>query len=181
MNTEDLSMTSTNNSVDKYLSDISVDSVNNTKIRLRLFLLAQASKELEKVIKLSDTLDRLQNMYQEKAFEYIQKHSSADEAVTYIPYMMDTIAKCLERSNSLIKQVAGDEKLMSLINIDLSTNISNVQSASADNHNNRIGLNSVSRNKVREAINLITAEMEKSQSEIIDISSEDTQSTSDIS
>lgn len=153
--------------IDKYIIEDGANAINNTKMRLRLFLLAQASRELEKVIKLSDTIEKLQDIYQDKAMEYISRHNSPEEVVQYLPYMIDTIAKCLERSNNIIKQVAGDEKLMSLINIDLSTVTNNIINTDKETASNAIThtLNSVSRDKVREAINIITAEIKSIEDE----------------
>lgn len=122
------------NPTDKELSD--------TKSQMRMFLIAQAKRELMRVVKLTEVLDKLQDVYGAKVMEYLE--GDTGDELKYIPIFMDTIMKCLDRSNDIIRRISSDDKLFNIVYADFSTNVSNVT-------NSNIG-DVLSRRKVREAV-----------------------------
>lgn len=91
---------------------ISQSSVDEIRDRLKIAMVIQAKEQLEKVIQLTRTLDKLQMKYQDKIFEYMERHDDAESAVTYLPMMIETITTCLQNSYSIINQVVGNDKIM---------------------------------------------------------------------
>lgn len=132
------------------------DVVNNTKDQLRVFLIAQAKKELERVIKLTNTLDLLETKYQNKVEEYIEEHND-DSAIMYLPVMIENITKCLERSQEIISKVIGNDKIM---NFSISSN----NTINIDSNNQTLNLNlqdPQSRNRVINAVKSIIEDINK--------------------
>jgi len=132
---------------------------DRTKTQLKTFLIAQAKAELVRVVKLTETLDKLQDKLQDKMMEYIDNHDD-QSAVMYLPGFIDVMTKCLDRSNDIIKQVIGDDKMLSMLFVDASTNISSVS--------NQINTMStledpMLRNNVREAVKSILNTIEAEQ------------------
>lgn len=81
-------------------------------MRTKLFLVAQACNELNRVIKMTNLLDTLESKFIEAI------NTRLDESPTnlqLITYAMETITESLNRSNSIITQVLKDEKLSSII------------------------------------------------------------------
>lgn len=142
------------------MQSITNDTAVSTKSQLQIFLIAQAQRELTRVIKLTDMLDKLQNRYIDKATEYMNMHDDANSSVLYLPSMIDTISKCLDSSNKIISQVLGNDKIMNFqIVSDNSTNITNINN---NNHSNGIPIDlqdPASRLRVRETVNAILASM----------------------
>lgn len=93
----------------------------NTKNDLRLFLIAQAKKELCRIVSLTQTLDSIEKRYQDAAMAYLSDHS--EDTVNIAPMMIQTISKCLERSYDILKQVTKDDKLFNVLFIDNSKTI----------------------------------------------------------
>lgn len=87
------------------------ESVEENKNQIRIYLIAQAKKELEQVMRMSATLDKMQTMYQEKALQYMADHDD-ETALAYLPGMIKTITDCLEISYNIINKVVGNEKIM---------------------------------------------------------------------
>lgn len=125
-------------------------SVDRAKLQLRSFLLALAKRELGAVVKLTDVRDKVQSKYIEKIAEYMEAHDD-DTAVQYLPVFMEVITNSLDRSTNIIKQVASDEKLLKLLYVDMSKNIT-VNNAAETDPNEEI-MSPSSRSKVIEAIN----------------------------
>ena len=94
------------------------EDVDNTKMQIRTFLVAQAKRELMRVVKLTNALDKMEDMYTRKAEEHMKEHDD-DTAMTYLPKMIETMSECLQRSNDIIRQIAGDEKLFNLLYINM--------------------------------------------------------------
>lgn len=136
--------------------------METTKNQLRVFLVAQARRELERVIKLTLTLDKLQDKYQEKIEEYLENHDT-EEAVVYLPIMIDTITKCINRSNDIISKVVGDDKIMNFQFISNDNKTINIDN-SGTNNPMQINLEDpASRMKVREAVNAVLQMMKDDQ------------------
>lgn len=131
-------------------------SVDKAKDQMRIFLVAQARKELERIIKLTATLDKLQEKYQSKIDEYLENHDD-ESAIQYLPSMIDTITKCMERSNSIISQITGNDKIMNFQFVsNNSTNTINI-----DNSNSTVVNleDPTSRMKVRDTVKSILVMM----------------------
>ena len=128
--------------------DLSNIDTKDIKNQLQAFLLVQAQNALMTNVKLTQTLDMLENKYNEKITQYIADNDD-ETAVTYLPIMIDTIAKCLERSSSVISNVLDNQEILNLTLIDASEksisigNNSETRSALAD---------PVSRAVVRDAV-----------------------------
>ena len=90
---------------------VSQQMVDATKDQIRMCLVAQARNEIEKVIRLTKTLDKIQDKYQEKVLEYIAEHDD-ESAVAYLPQMIDTINRSLEKSYAIINNIVGNDKIM---------------------------------------------------------------------
>lgn len=132
---------------------ISQDVVDVTREQLKVFLVAQARLELEKVTKATRVLDKMQDMYQNRALQYMAEHDD-DTALEYLPVMIETITNCLSNSYNMISKVVGNEKIMTFQvvqnNIEVgsshSTVLANLEDAS-------------SREKVRKAVEQILADL----------------------
>lgn len=80
--------------------------------RTKLFLVAQACNELNRVIKMTNLLDNLESKFIDAI------NTKLDESPTnlqLITFAMQTITESLNRSNAIITQVLKDEKLSSII------------------------------------------------------------------
>ena len=133
-----------------------------TKSQLKLFMLCSAKKELEKVAELSNTLDKLMSIYQDKAFEYIR--DNPESALSFIPVAVDTISKCLDRSYKLINQVAGDDKLADIVFLGQSNTEININNMDPEEQASVLS-DPRSRERVKQAIDIISDMIMKETSE----------------
>ena len=167
---------------DVNLSDIVVNGISLTteqaeknKAILKSALMAQARRELERVLKLTDLLDKVQEKYQERVFDYIENHND-ESAINYLPRMIEVISQCLDRSQKLIHDIALDEKF-NITLIDASTTVNNTNIEAV----NGLDLSSaLERNHVREAVNsildILKSEQDKEQN-VIDVTNNDNNDT----
>lgn len=81
-------------------------------LRTKLFLVAQACNELNRVIKMTNLLDNLESKFIEAINTRLDESPANLQLITYA---METITESLNRSNSIITQVLKDEKLSSII------------------------------------------------------------------
>ena len=88
--------------------------VNGEKLlnKTKLFLIAQACNELNRVIKLTNLLDTLENKFIETVTTKLEDNPNN---LSLITSTMEVITESLNRSNALITQVLKDEKLSSVI------------------------------------------------------------------
>lgn len=139
--------------------------VTNIKSQLNAFLLAQAQNALQTNVKLTKTLDILQEKYGEKIVEYMADNDD-ETAIVYLPQMIDTIAKCLDRSSGVISSVLQNKEILNLTvidNSDKSINIgNNVETRSAIE-------DPVSRAKIREAVAKMVEYIEAEKTESADM------------
>lgn len=96
-----------NNAINNQFTQLDVD---NARTQITTFLIAQAQNELHRVVKLTQTLDKMQDMYIRKSNEYMLENDD-ETAIAYLPVMIDTISKCLERSNNIINNVLGNKNI----------------------------------------------------------------------
>lgn len=88
--------------------------------QMKLFLLAQAKRELYRVIKLTEFMNRIEEKYQERVMEEIDNIPLKD-----FPTIISTISSCLSRSNDIVQRVLRDDSLKNLVIIDNSVNTTN--------------------------------------------------------
>lgn len=89
--------------------DIDGDKLLN---KAKLFLVAQACNELNRVIKMTNFLDTLEEKFIDTVSD---KLDESPHNLQLITYAMETITESLNRSNQLITQILKDEKLSSVI------------------------------------------------------------------
>lgn len=116
-----------------------------TKNQIRLFLLAQAKRELMRTVRLMNFLNKVEDAYE-------QKVDAAMDNMTLSQYqnVIETISLCLSRSNDIIQKVMKDDTLANILifNQDNSNNVTN--------NTTNIGLQSAeSRSKVLKVVDSI--------------------------
>ena len=154
----------------KLADDASLDGmdVDGDKLlnKAKLFLVAQACNELNRVIKMTNFLDSLE----EKFIDTVNmKLDESPHNLQLITYAMETITESLNRSNQLITQILKDEKLSSVI-IN-TTNIITPDGSSAT------VMSMDSRDNVRNWASSTLAQLrsaEMSKSDVIDVANNDT-------
>lgn len=147
------------------INNVTPDTIDNTKNQLRIFLIAQATRELQRVVKLTDMLDKMQDKFEDKVDEFIDNNEdNAEMMVSALPQFMDTIMKCLNRSTDIITKVTGNDKLINALYVDNSNNITNnnISQYVSDIEDPK------SRLKIREAVNKIIACVNSSDDGSID-------------
>lgn len=80
--------------------------------RTKLFVIAQACNELNRVIKMTNFLDRLEERFLDTVSSKLEESPNNLQLITYA---METITESLNRSNQLITSVLKDDKLSSVI------------------------------------------------------------------
>lgn len=80
--------------------------------RTKLFVVAYARNQLNRIIKLTNFLERLEDKFITAVSERIE---SEPESLTMISMAMETISKCLEDANSVVFQVLKDDRLQNII------------------------------------------------------------------
>lgn len=80
--------------------------------RAKLFLVTQACNELNRVIKMTNFLDKLEAKFMDVVDAKLEQ---SPENLQLITYAMQTITESLNRSNNIITQVLKDDKLSSII------------------------------------------------------------------
>jgi len=125
------------------------NTLDTAKNQMKIFFIASAKRELQRVIKLTETLDKLEEIYQQRALTFIEENDNDEVTLMVIPNIIQTISNCLLRSNNIIRKVIDDEKLFNLLIVnDLTINNTT--------NNAVISLEKPeSRNKIRELINTV--------------------------
>ena len=101
----------------KQLADNTLDvpmDINGDELidRTKLFVVAYARNQLNRIIKLTNFLERLEDKFITAVSERIE---SEPESLTMISMAMETISKCLEDANSVVFQVLKDDRLQNII------------------------------------------------------------------
>lgn len=93
--------------------DTTVD-INGEQLvsRTKLFVVAQARNSLNRVIKLTNFLEKLEDKFIEAVNNRIENEP---ESITMIAMAMETISKSLADANETVSQVLRDEKLQSIV------------------------------------------------------------------
>lgn len=101
----------------KQLADNTPDApidINGDELldRTKLFVVAYARNQLNRIIKLTNFLERLEDKFIQAVTERIE---TEPESLTMISMAMETISKCLEDANSVVFQVLKDDRLQNII------------------------------------------------------------------
>lgn len=100
----------------KLAEDAPLDGINVDSDKLiskaKLFIVAQACNELNRVIKMTNFLDTLEEKFMDTVNSKLEENPQNLQLITYA---METITESLNRSNNLITQILKDEKLASVI------------------------------------------------------------------
>ena len=89
--------------------DVDGDKLLN---RNKLFLVAQAHNELNRVIKMTNLLDKIEAKFIDAIEDKIEQ---TPDNLQLLTYAMETISNSLTRSNQIITQVLKDEKLAAIV------------------------------------------------------------------
>jgi hypothetical protein len=126
--------------------------------QVKIFLLAQARRELERVVKLTDFLDNLESHYMDKI-----NNSWEEVSLKEYPTVIATISASLKRSSDILQSVVKDDSLTSLFLIDNSTKIG----LEGENRLPTLDLKtSKSRENVRNIVSMITKAINVSEDKI---------------
>lgn len=130
------------------LEELAVSGVNSAKAQMKMFIIAQAKAQLQKVLDLNEKLDKWTETYTRRAEEEMANNPdiSPEQISVYITQIMGMI----DRSFAMIKEVASDEKLLNLMYLDLSQNVTNNNNISSSSGSTII--DSKSRAKIRETV-----------------------------
>lgn len=86
--------------------------------QIKMFIIAQAKRELQKIIKFSEMLDVVERRFEERIINNI------NEVPDYqLGNIMSMIMGCIDRSNNMISNVIKDKELLNLLIIDNSKNV----------------------------------------------------------
>ena len=100
----------------KIADDAPLDGMNVDGDKLlnktKMFLIAQACNELNRVIKMTNLLETIENKFVDAISEKLDENPHNLQLITFA---METISNSLARSNQLITQVLKDDKLSAII------------------------------------------------------------------
>lgn len=155
------------NELEKYnkLQQIADDSValseqetNRMKQKLKIFLIAQAESELNRIINYTKLLDEIENEYQIRLQNYINNTEDTDKQImSTLSYAMDVINNSLNRSQNMIEKITNNTEIFNqLVFVDNSVNknIGVTDSVLADTQ---------SRIKIREAVEKVLATLKQEE------------------
>ena len=80
--------------------------------KTKLFLVAQAHNELNRVIKMTNLLDKIEAKFIDAIEDRIEQ---TPDNLQLLTYAMETISNSLTRSNQIITQVLKDDKLAAIV------------------------------------------------------------------
>lgn len=100
----------------KIASDSSLDGINADSDsflrKTKLFVVAQAYKELNRIIKLTDMLDKLEEQFMDAVNGKLEENPSNLQLITSA---MEVCTESLNRSNAIVNQVLKDDRLSSIV------------------------------------------------------------------
>lgn len=143
----------------------SQESADRVKTQLNLFVIAQAQRELKRIIRLTDTLDLIQDRW-EISLQDFMDNANNPELVQTLPYVIDTLTKCLESANTIVSKVLGNEKIMNFQILSADNN-STINIGNAQNNQEILNLqDAASRKKVRDAVNAILSNINEEEKQL---------------
>lgn len=90
-------------------SPIEVDS-NEMMNKTKMFLVVFARNQLNRIISLTNFLERLESKFIESVDEVLDTEQDAIRKIAMISQAMETLSKCVEDANSVVFQVLKDDK-----------------------------------------------------------------------
>lgn len=149
---EELTMQTVVSADSSKLEELASTEVNSAKAQMKMFIIAQAKSQLQKVLDLNEKLDKWTDTYTKRAEEEMANNPniSPEQISVYMTQIMGMI----DRSFAMIKEVASDEKLLNLMYLDLSQNVTNNNNVSGTSSNTAI-IDSKSRAKIRETVTAV--------------------------
>lgn len=101
-----------NNSQQSDESDISMSDSFESNNHAKMFLVAQAKNEMQRIVRLTKFLDVVEEKFVDTSTLLMSEYPDNLEIVQDT---LDTIMKCINRSNDLIMAIVKDEKLNSFV------------------------------------------------------------------
>ena len=129
--------------------------------RTKLFLIAQARNSLQRIVKLTAFLEKLEDRFIEAVSERLDENSND---VTMIALSMETISKLVQDANNSVMQIFKDEKLQQIV-----INTTNIITPDG---NSATVIDANSRDEVRNLASSLLAQL-LSSPEIIDVAEEE--------
>lgn len=80
--------------------------------RTKLFLVAQARNSLNRIIRLTSFMEKLETQFMDAVANRLE---SEPESISTISLAMETVSKCLEDANATVMQIMKDEKLQQIV------------------------------------------------------------------
>lgn len=90
-------------------SPIEVDS-NDLMNKTKMFLVVFARNQLNRIISLTNFLERLESKFIESVDEVLDTEQDAIRKIAMISQAMETLSKCVDDANSVVFQVLKDDK-----------------------------------------------------------------------
>lgn len=135
------------------------EAVNQVKTQLYVFLVAQAQRELMRIIRLTETLDLIQNRYEDCLTGAIYSWPDA-ELLEVLPDAINTLIKSVNNANNIISKVFGNDKVMNF-QILAADNNSTINIGNTQTNQEILNLqNAESRKKVRDAVSSILSNIQ---------------------
>lgn len=134
--------------------------ISSAKSQMKMFIIAQAKLQLQKIIDLNDKLDSWISVYTKRVDEEMNNPNiTPDRIAQYMTQMTDMI----DRSFNMIKEVVSDEKLLNLMCVNVSNTTTNINS----NDSSNIQIDSRSRARIRDAVNLVLDYINNNEESIV--------------
>lgn len=87
--------------------DVNGDELNN---RTKLFLIYHARSQLNRIIKLTNFLEKMEDKFIESVSDVVDTEPDSMRKIAMLAQTMETLSKCLDDANSIVFQVLKDEK-----------------------------------------------------------------------
>ncbi len=129
----------------------------DTENQAKLFLIAQARNELQRIVKMTEYLDRLENKFMNVVNKKLVEQPTN---LNLIMTAMDITQQSLKRSNELVNQILKDDTLQTLV-LNTVNIIPGVENSTAIDMDSRESIRSV-------AANLIS-QLKSKEAEIVEV------------
>ena len=145
------------------LDGLNVDGEDLVK-QAKLFVVAQACNELNRVIKLTNYLDTLEAKFMSAVDN---KLADSPENLQLLTFAMEAVTNSLNRSNTLITQVLKDEKLASIVINTTNVITQEGNSATIMDMNSRDAVRNIASSLLAQLGHI--GEIDESNNEVIDV------------